>query len=259
MRKILWLAKREYKASVRTKGFIIGLLLAPLLMSGSGVAFWLLKDRVDTTTRTVAIIDHSDQVAEALIEMADNRNESEVFNDEGKKVKPDYKLIEIEPNSSDPHSQRLELSDQIRNKSLHAYMEIGPDVVRPGNNPEGYRITYHSKNAAMDDVRSWLNYPLNNYLRHLRLAQSGVPDSVVDNLMIWISAQPMGLASVDTETGEIKAARRSSEGEMILIPAALMVLLWLMILMGAMPLLNSVMEEKTQRIAEVLLGSIKPF
>jgi len=30
-------------------------------------------------------------------------------------------------------------------------------------------------------------------------------------------------------------------------------------MMGAVPLLNSVMEEKTQRIAEVLLGSLKPF
>ena len=31
------------------------------------------------------------------------------------------------------------------------------------------------------------------------------------------------------------------------------------IMMGASPLLNSVMEEKTQRIAEIILGSVKPF
>jgi ABC-2 type transport system permease protein len=36
-------------------------------------------------------------------------------------------------------------------------------------------------------------------------------------------------------------------------------LMFMMIMMGAVPLLSSVMEEKSQRIAEVLLGSIKPF
>jgi ABC-2 type transport system permease protein len=38
----------------------------------------------------------------------------------------------------------------------------------------------------------------------------------------------------------------------------MMMLMFMMIMMGAIPLLNSVMEEKTQRIAEVLLGSARP-
>jgi ABC-2 type transport system permease protein len=35
--------------------------------------------------------------------------------------------------------------------------------------------------------------------------------------------------------------------------------MFIMIMMGAVPLLNGVMEEKSQRIAEVVLGSAKPF
>ena len=35
--------------------------------------------------------------------------------------------------------------------------------------------------------------------------------------------------------------------------------MFMMFMMGAMPLLNAVMDEKSQRIAEVLLGSVKPF
>ena len=57
MRKILRLIKREYKAAVKTKGFIIGLVLAPIMMSGGIIAFALLKDRVDTTGKRVAIVD----------------------------------------------------------------------------------------------------------------------------------------------------------------------------------------------------------
>ena len=48
MRKALLIAKREYIASVKTKGFIIGLIIAPLVMSASGIAFVVFKDRVDT-------------------------------------------------------------------------------------------------------------------------------------------------------------------------------------------------------------------
>ena len=75
MRKTFWIAKREYKAAVRTKGFIIGMLFAPLLMGGGGIAMLLLKDKVDTTDKKVAVIDHSGVVAEALTVAADERNE----------------------------------------------------------------------------------------------------------------------------------------------------------------------------------------
>ena len=36
-------------------------------------------------------------------------------------------------------------------------------------------------------------------------------------------------------------------------------LLFMLLMMGAVPLLSAVTEEKSQRIAEVMLGSIKPF
>jgi ABC-2 type transport system permease protein len=47
--------------------------------------------------------------------------------------------------------------------------------------------------------------------------------------------------------------------EAIGIPAAFVLLMFIMIMFGVSPLLNSVMEEKSQRIAEVLLGSVTPF
>ena len=58
MRKVIRFAVREYKAAVKTKGFIIGLVLAPIMMSGGMIAFILLKDRVDTTDKHVAVLDH---------------------------------------------------------------------------------------------------------------------------------------------------------------------------------------------------------
>ena len=130
MRKILWLARREYKASVRTKGFIIGLIIAPLLFSGSGLAFYLLKDRVDTTDKRVAVIDHSELLVDILMTTAEERNAKYVYDEEtGKKIRPAYLIEAVEPNLVDPQGQRLELSDRIRRGELNAFVEIGPDVL----------------------------------------------------------------------------------------------------------------------------------
>ena len=45
----------------------------------------------------------------------------------------------------------------------------------------------------------------------------------------------------------------------LLLPGGLVVLMFMMVLVGATPLMQGVVEEKMQRIAEVLLGSIRPF
>ncbi|HEQ98166.1 MAG TPA: ABC transporter permease [candidate division Zixibacteria bacterium] len=259
MRKILWLVRREYLTTIRTKGFLIGLLIAPLLFGGSGIVFMLMKDRVDTTDKHVAIIDRSGILADEIIKAAAARNSEVVFDEQGKKVRPAYKFESIPPNEADPYAQRLELSDMVRDGRLHAFVEIGPEVLYPDGDEERSSIRYYGKNAALDNIRSWVVYPINNHLRKLRLMESGVDESQVSNVLRWLDVEGLGLVSVDEATGEIQAARRSSEIELLMVPIAVLVLMYMMLMMTALPLLNAVMEEKSQRIAEVLLGSMKPF
>jgi ABC-type Na+ efflux pump permease subunit len=260
MRKALMLAKREYLAAVRTKGFIIALIIVPIMMSGSGLAMALLKDRVDTKDKRIALIDRSGVVGDTLRAVARRRNDEMVVNREtGKKAKPAYLFEVVEPNIADPQAQRLDLSNRVRSGELHAFLEIGPDVVHPAEDHARSRITYHAENAALDDIRGWLGWPVNNRLRHARLADVGVAEEEAQDLFRWISIDPLGLVSVDEETGQVQDARRSGEAEAVLVPIVLPMLMFMMVLMSALPLLSSVMEEKTQRIAEVLLGSVKPF
>ena len=260
MHKILKLVKREYLASVKTKGFIIGLILAPIFMGGSLIAFALLKDRVDVTDKKAAIIDRSGMVAQVLVDAAENRRKAEVYKEEtGNKVKPDYIFEIVKPDEENIEAQRLELSDRVRSRELHAFIEIGSGVVHPRENGENARIAYHARNPAMDDLRGWIVWPINDYLRKLRLTDASIDESEVGDLFDWMNVDGMGLVSVDEETGNVKQAERSNEVQAIVIPIILMMLMFLMIMMAVPGLLQSVMEEKTQRIAEVLLGSIKPF
>lgn len=260
MRKILRLARREYKASVQTKGFIIGLVLAPILMGGGIIGMVLMKDQVDTADRKVAVVDRSGAVAAAVAAAAEERNAAEV-NDPatGEKVKPAYLIEVVDPDEGEMEAQRLALSERVRRGELHGFVEVGPEVLHPGEDGETARIQYYARNAALDEVRRWIVWPLNGELRRQRLTELGVDAEELDGVLFWIPVQGMGLVSVDAETGAIGEARKSHEGEAVGVPMVLMFLMFLMIMMGAVPLLNSVMEEKTQRIAEVLLGSLKPF
>jgi len=254
------MARREYKAAVKTKGFIIGLILAPVFMGGGLIAFAVFKDRVDTTDKTVAVVDRSGVVAEALLEAAELRNSKEIHDEEtGKKIKPAYFIEVVAPDETDPQAQRLRLSDRVRRGELHAFLEIGPEVVHPGEDAEASRIAYHARNAAMDDVRRWMGWPINNQLRKLRLADAGIDESQVKDLFFWADVEGLGLVSVDEASGTIQDARRASEVEAIIVPIVIMMLMMMMVMMSVPGMLHSVMEEKTQRIAEVLLGSIKPF
>jgi len=259
MRKILRIAKREYKTSVRTKGFIIALVLMPVLMGGSGLAMYLFEGQVDTRDKKVAILDQSGIVADVIMQAAEARNDAEVLDKEsGKKVKPAWVFERIEPDLSDPTAQRLALSDRIRNGELHAFLEIGPNVKHPETDWETARLAYYAKNAALDTVRGWLSSSINIYLRKARLEEAGIEAEKAEAALAWLEVAPLGLVSLD-DAGQIKEAKRSSRAEAILGPIILFFLFFMMIMMGAMPQLQSVMEEKSQRIAEVLLGSIKPF
>ncbi len=259
MRKTLRLARRDYLAAVRTKGFIIGIVVFPLMMSGSAIGMVLLKGQVDTKDKRVAVIDRSGAVAQTIIEAAGERNRTALIDEKSaKKVKPAYVLEAVAPNDADPTAQRLALSEKVRAGELHGFLEIGPDVLRPGADPERGRIAYYAKNAALDEVREWLGMPLNQHLRRTRLVDAGMDAATVESMMRWIPIESMGLVSVDA-AGNVQEARRAGEAEAILVPFGLMVIMFMMVMMGAIPQLQSVMEEKTQRIAEVLLGSIKPF
>jgi len=260
MNPTLCIAKREYLATVRTKGFVIGLLVAPLLMFGAILVIPLFQGHRDTSDRRIAVVDRTGRLAAAIEEAAEKRSAEAVHDEKsGKKIAPAYLIETVTPDHADPSAQRLALSDRVRRKELHAYLEIGPEAVHPGDDSEAARIGYHCPGAALDDIRSWLRGVVNPRLRDLRLADAGLTEDQVPDLFRWDQVEPMSLVSADEQTGEVKEAKRHNEAEAIIGPVALAFVMYLMILMAALPMLNAVMEEKTQRIAEVLLGAAPPF
>lgn len=260
MRKTLKIAGREYREGVRGKAFIIGLLLGPFFMGGGAIVFALFKDRVDTTDKRLAVVDRSGLVAGAVAKAAEERSAKEVYDPQtGEKVLPAYTVEIVTPDDSDPDAQRLALCDRVRRGELHGFVEIGPGVLHPRPDGPSSRADYYSKNPALDKLRRWVDQPVNDELRKLRLEEMGIQGPQAGDIFHWIGAEPLGLVSADPQTGQVHQAQRVSEVKSLLMPLALPGVMFLLIMMGAIPQCNSVVEEKSQRIAEVVLGSVRPF
>jgi ABC-2 type transport system permease protein len=260
MRKILILAIREYKTAVRTRSFIVGLVVAPILMFGGILAVGLFENKVNINDKKIVVLDHTGLIAQSLIDAAEERNHNDIFDKEtGEKIKPAYIFEIVTPDTINPFQQKLELSNQIRNKKIHAFLEIGPEIIHPGENKEKSKIKYYSENSLMDDIRNWVNWPINNRLRQLRIEELNLEPRKVQDLFNWQNAEGLGLVSNDSKTGDIRDAKESNPVEAIIIPYFLLMLMFMIVLLSAVPMLSSVMEEKMERIAEVLLGSVTPF
>ena len=259
MRKVLLIAARDYNAAVRTKGFVIGLLFVPVMFGGIFVVMKFTEGRVDTTDRHIAIIDHTGVVAPALLEAAQRRNESELYDEEtGKKVQPAYFLHVVPPDEADIAAQRLDLSNRVRAGELSAFLEIGRDVLEPGDDPDAVRIIYYAENPAFDNTRNWFVNPINTRVRGLRVAAADVDIKTVERVTRWMWIEGRGLLTLDEQTGEVRGRQGDDKATSLLLPYAFMMLMFILIMTAAGTLITAILEEKGQRIAEVLLGSIPP-
>ena len=72
MRRILLIAKRDYLATIRTKAFIIGLIVAPVLFGGGFLGIALMNAKPDIEDRHIAVLDRTGKAA-ALVSRRQRR------------------------------------------------------------------------------------------------------------------------------------------------------------------------------------------
>lgn len=257
MDKILILFKREYRAAVRTKSFIISLLVVPIMMGGGFLAVIIMENKQETDDKHFVVIDYSKIMVEPLNEALDIRNNEINDPETGEKVMSAYYVEFLEP-AEDRLQQQREISDRVKSGELHAFMEIGPDILHPTKNSENY-LRYYSEHSFGDDIRWWFRNVIDGQLRMLRVSELNLAESQTTDLFNQLPLEGLGLVTINKKTGEQQAAEKANELQSFAVPYIVTILMFMLAMMGAMPLLTTVMEEKTEKIAEVLLGTITPF
>jgi ABC-2 type transport system permease protein len=268
MNRTLLVAKRDYLAAVRSKPFLFGLILAPILGCSGFLVIGLMKVKPDLQPRRIAIVDRTGVSFSAIAEAAKEKNAKEMFDKKsGTQLTPRYDFETVAPDDADPNAQRLQLSDRVRRHEIFAFLDIGRDALRPPKSkddgeekvPESSRVDYFSNAGAIDQTRAWISGPVSDGLRRVRLAQLGVDPSRFADALAPATVQNMSLIRRDEATGRIEKAHKSSETETFMVPFALVMLLMMIVLASAGPMLGGVAEDKMQRVYEMLLASATPF
>ncbi len=128
MRKILVIAWREFIATVKTKAFLIGVIMMPIMMGGGAIASIINEKFEDNGVKTFVVVDRTPgaKVAPLLQKAIEKRNKSTIGKD-GKRTSPEFKL-EIEAPKPDIDEQRVEMSERIRKDKIAGFLEIGPEA-----------------------------------------------------------------------------------------------------------------------------------
>lgn len=224
MGKLALIIKREYLAKVRNKSFVVMTFLSPILMVGMVVLIVYLTKINDNEIRTIGILNESNYFSTDF-----QGTESNSF------VK--FKGIGLEA-----------AKDSIQKMGFYGllYIPNEQDLEQVAS-----RSFFYSKDAPGSSILNNLENVFKDRLRLQRLQELGVSVSdfeSVDNNFEIKTATFTGEQNLKGIT-EIKAFIGGAFGYLIMM---------FIIIYGGF-VMRSVIEEKTTRIIEVIISSVKPF
>lgn len=232
MDKVWAVFKREYLERVRLKSFLIATIFGPLLMAVLLIlpAWLATKTRISSDAGNVLVIDASgtdlgDRVARQL---ARNGGSPEV-----RAVAPRDVAA----------AESLATADVVA-KRREGYLVIGQETV------SGERARYAGRNAStLPDMR-FVEDAVEQSVRNSRFEAAGLDGPRV---------QAMSDVRLQLATERLSERGRGSAGrENVALAYVIAMLLYMSILLYGQSIMMSVIEEKTQRVAEVVVSAIRP-
>ncbi len=223
MSKTLWvIAQREYVQRVTSKGFIIGTLLGPIIMIALIVVpVLVLVAASDDSPRSIAVIDQT----------------GELFQELELPVEYDVRL------SDQPQDT---LRKMITAEQLDAFLVLPPSLLHGSGSAE-----YFSRGGGGIVLATRIQDAVNRAVRQQRVLRAGVPEDV-----LRILGEDVGIRMVKvTEEGVTADAAAALAGIGYVMGFVIYIC---MFIYGAF-VMRGVIEEKTNRIAELIASSARPF
>ena len=281
MKRVAYIAAREFVATVSTRGFIVGLLIVPAIIAvGIALGPRLFLPRSPQIRGEIAIVDPTVQVTAELratlnpqriverrAEMARQvlaavPDEVRQFANGAGRVAtsdraidaalggvPDLQLVE-RPATADVQQEKQWLTGENSPRRV-ALVVVHPDAVVKAGDRAAFGAYDLYVPASLDErVENQIHQSLREAIVNARMrARALDPDTIGG--MIRVTR----VRSVTVTKGE---ERRSVGGFNRVVPFIFVMLLFFGVIMGGQSLLTSTIEEKSSRVIEVLLSAVSP-
>lgn len=226
MSKIGLIIEREYLSRVYKKSFIIMTLVTPLIFVLLGGLPALLAQIKDSDTKEVAVIDHTGKYESVL-----KSNET-------------YRFVPVKDSNETPldyfHSQ---------GNGLYAILTIDGDLLKNPSN-----ITLFSEKTVNMGLERLITSQLNEYLSEEKINSYNIPD------LQQIIAESHVNVHLQTVKWNTEGEATSSSADIAAgIGLGATFLIYIFIFAYGGMVMQGVMQEKTNRIVEVMVSSVKPI
>jgi ABC-2 type transport system permease protein len=238
MHNILMIVRREYLERVQKKSFWIGTAVFPLLMVALTGLPMLLVGLGGNEQKKIALVDETGQLSQPL--------QKELADAKLKDGMPRY-VIENVPVQGSVEATKESLVSRIRSKELFGILTVAKDI--------DAKDAFQFYGKTVGDIRSTsdLEGALRRAVIELRFANANISadKTLVDKL----------LAHVDLQTFEISKEGGTTKKNFMtayLGTFAFVMVLFMTLLLYGIAMMRGILEEKTTRVMEVLLGSVSP-
>ena len=253
MRKVAAIAVTEFVNTVRSRGFLLALMLTPVFIGVSAAIQVVIKERVDTEDRGFAVYDPTGRLYPALAAAAAERDREE---SPGPGLRPRAaRFVPERAPDGEPSQVAAGLSERVRKRELFAFVMVDAGVVE---GRKGAGFAYHTQTQTFLDLPLWLKGALDDAVRAARVERERLDAAAFARAAKPAGFRRLGLVVFGPD-GKPRGALPASLAGDFVVPAAAMFLLFLLVFMSVPMLLHSVIEEKQMRIWEVLVASVSPF
>ena len=226
MHKVWAIIRREFVERVRTRWFWVSAILGPVLFAG--IIVYQIVQSLGGGVRNVTVVDggtlgYGKKVVEAL----------------GASKTIRANAVNLVPGVLDS------LKRSVEAKQLNGFLILDDSL------PSDGKAEYRASNLSLQTIDE-LQRTLNRVVEKVRLEGKGVNPTVVD----WAQALRVTLAQKKIARGEITT---ENAGQSFALAYVMAILLFMAILLYGVNVMSSVLEEKTTRIIEVLVSSLRPF
>ena len=222
--RTLIVAKNEFLKRVKTRWFVFTTLLGPLaLIVFVGIVGWVSVSTIEGGEQIIAVLDETNVLFDNLYD-------------------EDQQISFVQPNVSE---------DSVRSSVVmgvyNGYLLLEADII----SGEGSATYFSREGGGLTFFSRKLTNLVRQTVRNARLLEQRVPQEVFDILSARVSVDMIKLSETGETTGDTAA--------FAVIGFIMGFLIYISMLVYGSVVMQGVIEEKTSRIVEIIISSIRPF
>ena len=221
-RKMWYIFKKEFLQTIKSKAFILGTILFPILMLGIIGLPAMLAKKDHETIKKYYYIDKTNKIIVSI----------------SKDMPKSMKFLKWNKSKKDA-------IDALKNKKIEKFIYIPSDIY------ENYKFEYMATTLSDPQRISYIKNMITNAIRKKKMVELGIKDKTMKVLLRHAYAKTYEINN--------KGKKKKNAAATFMFAYILVLLIYMSVLSYAPMMMRSTIEDKNNRVVEIVISHVKPF